>query len=277
MQDIDYENINKNLNFTHSTIMHPHVEFHLHEGFEVYFLISGDVNYFVEKKIYPLKYGDLMITNNQEIHKPSFQSDKLYERICLDFNPLLVQPFNSPNFDLLHCFTNRKNGEQNKITLNAKQLGEVLGLFQKIEAARKNSLEGYEILQLNYLIELLVCINRIFMNVSQESQISNIPEKLAPVFDYIDNNLEGDLALETLEKKFFIDRFYLSKLFKSSTGSNIHSYIIFKRIAKAKTLLSRGFSVTETSAMCGFNDYSNFLRMFKKIVGVSPGIYKKSS
>ena len=51
--------------FSHIQVPNPRVEFHLHEGFEIFFLISGDINYFVEKKIYPLQYGDIIFTNNQ--------------------------------------------------------------------------------------------------------------------------------------------------------------------------------------------------------------------
>lgn len=276
LHSIDYQNINKHIAYTHVKMKTPNVNFHLHEGFEIYFLISGDVNYFVEKKMYPLEYGDLMITNSREIHKPSFQSDKMYERIVLEFNPAIIQPFNSLEFDLLGCFINRPSGEQNKIKMNARQRHDVLELFNKIEQLNNSAYEGYEILKLNYLIELLVYINRMFKKIPQNKENTNIPEKLIPVLDHIEYNMESDLGLDSLESKFYINRFYLSKLFKKSIGSSIHNYILLKRISKAKTLLSDGFSVTDTCTKCGFNDYSNFLKMFKRTVGVSPGKYKSN-
>jgi len=56
---------------------------------------------------------------------------------------------------------------------------------------------------------------------------------------------------------------------------NLHEYIIFKRVARAKKLLMEGKSVTETCHLSGFNDYSNFIRTFKRTVGISPGKYSK--
>jgi YesN/AraC family two-component response regulator len=276
MHSIDYQNINRHITYSHEKMKTPNVNFHLHEGYEIYFLISGDVNYFVEKKIYPIEYGDLMITNSREIHKPAFQSDKMYERITLEFNPAIIQPFNSLKFDLLDCFSNRPSGEQNKIKMTARQRHDVIELFNKIEQLNDSAYEGYEILKLNYLIELLVYINRMFKKIPQNKENTNIPEKLIPVLNHIEYSLESDLSLDSLESKFYINRFYLSKLFKKSIGSSIHNFILFKRISKAKTLLSDGFSVTDTCTKCGFNDYSNFLKMFKRTVGVSPGKYKSN-
>lgn len=275
MHYVNYTDLEKNVEYLHVKRKNPMVEFHLHSGYEIFFLISGDVNYFVEKKNYPLKYGDLIVTNNNEIHKPSFNSNKLYERITLHFNPTLVLPFSSQEFNLLNCFTNRPIGEQNKISLDFRQAEDVLNLLYKFENAEKNALEGSEILKLNYLIELLVYINRVYMNIVHTEENTNIPPKLIHILDFIDLNLESDLSLEALEKKFYIDKFYLSKMFKNSIGSTIHEYIIYKRIALAKRLLVEGFSVTDTCSKSGFNDYSNFLKMFKRTVGISPGKFKK--
>ena len=272
---IDYENIDKYIKYSHLRVEPFKVDFHLHQGYEIYYLITGDVNYFVENKIYPLSYGDLMITNNHEIHKPAFQSDRLYERICLEFDPEIVQAFISNSFDLLDCFKNRKKGEMNKIPLNPNQLNHLLHLFKKVESIGINPCDGNEILKMVYLVELLVYINQLFTKIPLEStQISNIPERLVPILDYIDKNLDDDLSLSTFEKKFYINRYYLSKLFKKNVGSNIHNYIMYKRISLAKVLLSSGYNVLDTCMKSGFTDYSNFLKAFKKTVGVTPGKYK---
>lgn len=280
MEKINYEEIYNNIDYLHVQRPNPKtqfkVDFHLHSAYEIFFLISGDVNYFVENKIYPLKSGDIIITNNLEIHKPSIYSDKLYDRITLHINPAIISPFNSQRFDLLNCFTNRRNGEKNKISLNPKQLQDIIGLFNKIDFLVTNPFDGCEILKLTYFIELLIFINRIYSNSTCIVDHVNIPSKLIPILEFIDHNLESDLKLETLEKMFYINRFYLCKLFKNSIGSTIHEYIIYKRISLAKLLLSKGYSVTDTCSKSGFNDYTNFIRMFKRTVGLSPGKYKKT-
>lgn len=276
MLETYYENISKAINYGRSRVDTPEdYEFHLHNFFEIYFFISGDVNYFIEKKVYPLKYGDLLIINNHEIHKPTFRSRSPYERIVIHFEPEVVRLLSAPDFDLLNCFIHRPIGEQNKVALSPSQTEEILRLFYKIEHLENVKPAGWKVLKLTYFLEILVLVNRAFMNVPLEEDHTNIPEKLAPLLDYIDANLETDLSLEFLENNFYLNRFYLSRLFKKSTGSSIHEYILFKRISKAKKLLSEGHSVTETCMLSGFSDYSNFIRMFKKTTGISPGQYGK--
>ena len=65
-------------------------------------------------------------------------------------------------------------------------------------------------------------------------------------------------------------------MFNRYCGTTVTKYIISKRITEAKKLLSNGKSVTETAFASGFNDYANFIRTFKKTVGVPPGKYKSA-
>jgi len=278
MLDFYYPNFKECINYGHSRSVNPEpMDFHLHNRFEIYFFISGSVNYLIEKKIYPLKPGDLLVMNSHEIHKPTFPKNELYERIVIHFEPSIAKFFSPPGFDLLHCFVNRPKGEQNKINLTSSQIDKISTMLRNIEATEENTGSEAPILRLTYFIELLVYINRIFMSAKPSEELYGIPEKLVPILDYIDTNLESDLTLKALAEKFFIDGSYLSRLFKKSIGSNIHEYIIYKRISRAKKLLADGLSVTDACIRSGFNDYSNFLRMFKRTVGVSPGCYKKAA
>lgn len=275
MLGLYYSNAYHVINYGHvKTDSPPVADFHLHDRFEIYFFISGSVNYFIEKKVYSLKYGDLFVMNSNEIHKPSFLNNKTYERIAIHFDPEIPRLFSTQEYDLLNCFINRPIGEQNKIILNDEQIAEILGIFQRLERLQKDTSEHSKILKLTCFIELLVFLNKAFISTNNIDEQLNIPDKLAPILDYIDKNLENDLSLECLEKKFYLNGSYLSRLFKKSTGSNIHEYIIYKRISKAKRLLSSGYNATETGLMCGFNDFSNFSRIFKRTVGVSPRQYK---
>lgn len=279
MLDLYYSKSDYCIDYSHTTTENPqNMDFHLHDRFEIYLFISGKVKYFIENKVYSLKYGDILIMNSHEIHKPFFVSDCIYERIVIHFDPMIAKLFSQPELDLLNCFIYRPKGEQNKINLTKDQLNEVLNLLMKIEKANNDSISMPEArtLKLLYFIELLIRLNSIFTNSLHHAAQPGMPDILVAIIGYIDQNLCGDLSLSVFEEKFFINRFYLSRLFKKNTGSGLHEYILYKRISLAKKLLAEGYNVTSTASLCGFNDYSNFLRTFKKAVGITPGRYHKT-
>ncbi|MCZ8523220.1 MULTISPECIES: AraC family transcriptional regulator [Paenibacillus] len=254
------------------------IDFHLHDRFEIYFFISGDVHYLVEKNVYPLQYGDLLIMNSRELHKPTFRSDAPYENIVVHFDPTVATALASLSaYPLLDCFVNRPQGEGSRIALSLAQREEALALFRKTDDLLAAGRSGSDLLLTLWMTELLVVVNRAFReNLAPHAAGGHgLHDKLAPVLEYIDRHLEQDLTLESLEGHFYTNRYYLSRLFRRHTGSSIHEYILLKRVALAKKLLKEGCNVTEACQRSGFNDYSHFIRMFKKLVGLPPGQYAR--
>ena len=70
---------------------------------------------------------------------------------------------------------------------------------------------------------------------------------------------------------------YLSRLFKSETGTTINKYLTARRISIAKAKLTAGCSVSDACEQSGFNDYTNFVQAFTKMVGITPKKYGKMS
>ena len=95
--------------------------------------------------------------------------------------------------------------------------------------------------------------------------------------DFINNNYSQELTLEMIAKNSYVSVNQLCRLFNKYCSTTVTKYIISKRITEAKKMLSEGKNVTDTAFMCGFNDYANFIRVFKKAVGVPPGKYKNNS
>jgi hypothetical protein len=72
------------------------------------------------------------------------------------------------------------------------------------------------------------------------------PAALIPILDYIDSHLDADLTLGALGRRFYMNPSHLSRLFKKGTGSNIHEFIIYKRISQAKKLPTSFLSLGKT-------------------------------
>ena len=95
-------------------------------------------------------------------------------------------------------------------------------------------------------------------------------EKINKVVSYINDNLEEDLTLERLAEVCFISKSYLSHQFKEYTGLTVFQFIIKKRLTVARNMIREGIPVMEACMRCGFNDYSNFHKAFRKEFGSSP-------
>ena len=95
------------------------------------------------------------------------------------------------------------------------------------------------------------------------------------VEDYIQAAYMLDIRVEDIARQLNLDRRYLSRLFKQNTGQTIQEYLIRVRLEEASRCLRRGCSVQDTAALCGYEDVSNFSRMFKRRYGASPSAWKE--
>lgn len=91
---------------------------------------------------------------------------------------------------------------------------------------------------------------------------------------YIINNIEQEINLQTISEEFFVNKKYLSTIFKKETGMNFIDYITFVKIERAKMILrDNTMKVYEAAAMLGYSDTEYFSRVFKAKTGTSPTDY----
>ena len=100
--------------------------------------------------------------------------------------------------------------------------------------------------------------------------------ELAAVKEYLDEHYAERITLDDLAERFYINKFYLSKIFRETYGTTINNYLISKRITRAKQLLRfTDMTVDEVGAAVGMGDANYFSRMFRKVEGISPREYRK--
>lgn len=249
-------------------------DFHFHDQYEIYLFLGGKAEAFVEQSKYPLEHGSILIFNNMEIHKTSNLSSEPYQRISIHFSKQLMQPVDSIHTNLLECFQNHKPGIGNAAILQLQELDEFRSAADKLIEVLSSKKYGKDVLSIAYLTELLVLTNTIFRS---SKTISPVPmlKIISDVMAYIDQNLDSHLTLEDLSKQLSISKFYLCHQFKEQTGSSLYNYIIMRKLALSRKLLSDGCSVSDVCENAGFNDYNNFIKIFKKYIGISPAKYKK--
>ena len=98
---------------------------------------------------------------------------------------------------------------------------------------------------------------------------------IARVLEYIDVHFTEDIQSSELARMFFVNPSYLSTLIKKKTGFNYTDIVINKRIDYAKILLKdTSLPLLDIIQKTGYQEYSYFNKLFKKVTGLTPTQYR---
>ncbi|MCT2536872.1 AraC family transcriptional regulator [Aquibacillus koreensis] len=271
------QHITNTFSLDHTIIESPfNIDTHIHDCYEIFYFISGDLTYYIEGQAYKLSPHDIIITNTRELHRIVFDSSACYERKYIQFKPEFISSFQTDDYNMLHYMENRKLGKFNKISAADVREAGIDQLWSKIEENALVKSPENQILMKTYFIQLLVSINKIFSKYnSPVVERPKYDEKIVHLLEYINNNLDKRISLDLLQDKFFVNKFYLSHSFKKTTGFAVMEYITYKRIMWAIDLIMDGTTALDASHTVGFGDYSTFYKAFKNTTGMSPRQYCK--
>lgn len=253
-------------------------ELHYHDFNKIIVFISGNVSYLIEGKAYKLKPWDILFVSSNDLHKVIINNDEPYERIIIWVNSKFLEMHNKNNNNLLTCFQLSSKLKINLFRMEEHNISLIKHTLFSLESATKDKEFGNIVLKNSLFIQLMVYLNRLFMNNTNHIEKNDIEydKQIEEIINYIKENLQEDLSIDTLSSKFFINKYYLMHKFKSQTGYTVHKYIQQKRLTFSKSLIIKGHKITEVYIKCGFGDYSSFIRAFKKAYGISPKDYYKN-
>ncbi|MFA9465051.1 MAG: AraC family transcriptional regulator [Velocimicrobium sp.] len=250
---------------------------HVHDFCEIYYSISGGKQFLIDNKLYCINPGDIFVINQYESHYLTQIDETIHERIVLPIHPEFLKQISSLDTDLSYCFTKREHNFSHKLSLTVDQQKRFLYYVNKITSSNGY---GHDLMERTSFIELLLLLNSAYFEVcknkTQESSLT-YNKQVDDFLAYINKNIDHPITLEELSSNFYLSESYICRIFKSATGMTINKYITARRISIAKSLLANGLSVKEACIKSGYNDYSNFVKSFTKIVGISPKKYAQCS
>ncbi len=270
-----YDPIGRELLYLHRvTTYNQGTFYHRHNAYEIYFFLRGNINFYVENQCYRLRPGDLIVLSPEEMHRSYTLDDSEYERITINLHKSYLNRLSTHATNLSQCFDYRPKGKGNIVHLDEPQMQQFLTYTGTLEKLLHSRSFGADVNINATVSQLMVLINSVFQNTSFHAD-DIMPELVRKTMDYIEAHLHQDISLEQLTEAFYLNSTYISRQFKKHTGLTLRSYILDRRVALAKSCLSEGLSLSEACYQSGFADYSNFIRSFTKVAGISPGRYAR--
>ncbi|NSW90906.1 MAG: helix-turn-helix transcriptional regulator [Firmicutes bacterium] len=249
------------------------METHFHNSYEIIYVVEGKAQFHINNKAYNITPGNIIFINNLESHHLKVISYP-YKRYFILIDPLWFQSvINDPI--LLSLFKNRPWHFRHTICLDTAIRDVITELFTKMFAEFKDKKDYWILAIESYLQKLLVLLYRNYRGIFPLVSYTKPMETIFQVQKHIEENCTGEISLETVSKLFYIDKYYLSRLFRETTGFTFKEYLILQRISRAKErLFYTNNSITKVGIDSGFNNVNHFIRIFKKYTGTTPLKYR---
>ncbi|MCR4921466.1 MAG: AraC family transcriptional regulator [Bacteroidaceae bacterium] len=160
----------------------------------------------------------------------------------------------------------------------AFDLPAIMRVYDKLTKITEAQPGFYRVLRLlEILYELSLTENYHLLASKSFANVKNTPEnqRIRRVEEYIDANYTREIRLKTLSDMAGMTPAAFSRYFRTQTGRTISDYIIDLRLGHAaRDLVDGRKSIAEICYECGFNNISNFNRIFKKKKGCAPSTFR---
>lgn len=247
---------------------------HFHSQYELYYLFSGNRNYFIKDRSYTIHSGDLVLISSDEVHKTSDNGIPNHERIVFYFEPAYFDSFAEEDRRLLLSVFSQSYP---LLRLNLQERLQVEDLLLSLLTELAEEPPGYRMRIRLAASELLLFTARALLRRDDvpAEEPGPMQKKMTDIVRYINAHYGEPLDLDRLSARFFISKSHLSRVFKEATGFGFAEYVNLTRIKEAQRLLrDTAVSITDISAATGFDNFSHFGKTFKKATGLSPRQYR---
>lgn len=250
----------KRSDFTKSSHMINNV--HSHDYFELILVMNGHMIEHVNGTAYDMKRGSALLMCPTDFHYD--EAPEPSETLQIHFSENMLDEHTS---ELLLNFS------ENMILYPDKKTGETLISIMMLLLEEYNSCNRFRNECIKKLFDCLIII--FLRNMGIEGKQSYIPSYMQKAVTYIHMHFRDNPSLGEVCSVANMSRTYFCRLFKEYTGVSFVEYMNTLKLNYARKLLHLSdLSVTEICFRSGFNSESNFLRVFKSEIGISPQKYK---
>lgn len=243
---------------------------HSHDYYELYFLLDGEREFFIENKMFIVPKNTLVVVPPFCIHKTEGGP---YRRININISPNLLDKTQN---EFLQSAT-----ESIAVKINDEYRGLITRLLSegsKIQSVNIKSKKDYLLSLAKTILLFLSVQESVSLSLASSSySMKTVSPEVLKIIYYINTHYNQQITLKKLCEIFFMSKVSLCKKFKDVMNCSIMEYVMRIRLNKAKVMLrDTTKSIEEVAFECGFSSANYFGLTFKKEIGLSPLNYKKT-
>ena len=252
-------------------------QYHCHDYYELYIHLHGGEYMGVDNQLFSLKPNQVFILPPFCMHGLSCTNEMHdYERAYLNLSPEVMRVLGCEQIDLNRFFRTYASRGVCTYQLSDGDAEKYVSWIRQIQESQASEDDVFVRFR-NYslmmsLLNLLCRTMREMTPVEGETFGNSIIQE---VLEYINNHYTQPIRIENLARSFGVSVSWLSHEFVRFTNRSVYDYVLYRRVMLARQQMLGPASLNDIAYQCGFNDYSNFLRSFGKIVGVSPSQYRR--
>ena len=240
--------------------MHSH---HYHDFYEIYYMMNGNCNYFIDDKIYEVFAGDIVLIPKGVIHRTNYVSSE-HTRILIECSENMVpESVRNSLSSILYLY---RGTYINK---------DFYSIFKRLEKEYNNP-DQFSREMIQSTLNMVFCTFARTKSIVKDARRKN--NMIEDVVAHVKENFNQPINLSQVARDHFVSQEHLSRTFKKHTGFGFNEYLTLVRLQHAEQLLKSPakMSISEIAYNCGFNDSNYFSDKFKKAYGISPLRYSKS-
>lgn len=247
---------------------------HFHNSYEIIYVLEGKTQYLINNKSYIVRSNSLIFINNMETHNIKVL-EYPYKRYFILIKPEYFRSvINEPI--LSSIFKNRSDSFNHVIELSPGTVENIYGMIKNLYDELNEKGVFWEAAVKSSLYHLFIALYRNYNTYFPLNSLNGSMHTIVEIQKYVEEHYLEQISLEEISRLFFIDMYYLSRLFKTVTGFTFKEYLILQRISKAKDLLFHtNDNITQVCMNSGFCNVNHFIRIFKKYEGITPYQYRK--
>ncbi|HLR18837.1 MULTISPECIES: AraC family transcriptional regulator [Staphylococcus] len=229
----------------------------------IHYILEGSGTYYVNNETYQLYEGQgFVIFPNKQT---TYVADKDYpwHYVWIGFNGKLSES-HLTNIGITFQHPVYSVGKRHEIVNIVRQM---------LDINQVNDTSQY-LFQSNLLAVMAELHFYAETNIKKD-QRSDVNPLVGRTLNYIESNLDKSFTINEISKNLFVNRSYLSRIFKKEMGTSLKKYIDNFRVTRAREMLSiTEFELLEIAKQTGFTSYNSFYKTFKNITKQTPSQYR---